>query len=328
MARSIPIQHIRQDSGFTLIELLVVIGISGILLMMLLPSVQAARESARCISCVSNMRQIGLAVVQYERIHNSYPPSNVAIEPFELHNVLTFLLPYVEQSRLYDRYDFNQPWYFNGTYYEGSDPVCCKNGYVSSNQIPVFQCPSAPAPDLVTYTVMPTGTYGTTDYAVCAEIGISGEARQLLLSSEVIKEDQRLLGILRPIYGNRPSVVDETLKASDVKDGASFTFLFTEDAGRPEYYSLDGRPSTAAAENFVTGAAWADRDTEYRISDACFGRLMNCHNENELFSFHPDRAVFAFADGSVRILHNDIDLAVFAALITPNGGETVEENQF
>src|SRR3990167_6687593 len=91
----------RRRPGFTLVELLVVIAVIGILLALLLPAVQAARESARRSQCGNHLKQIGLGILNYESTHRVFPPTFTRGPD---HNLLTFLLPYVEQQAVYANY--------------------------------------------------------------------------------------------------------------------------------------------------------------------------------------------------------------------------------
>ena len=118
--------------GFTLVELLVVIAIIGVLVALLLPAVQAAREAARRASCVNNLRQIGLALLNYETQLGEFPPGLVGWEGDEWmgHPAFLSLLPFMEQVNLRAQFDLKRRWI---------DPV---NQGVASSQIPSYQCAS------------------------------------------------------------------------------------------------------------------------------------------------------------------------------------------
>ncbi len=315
----------KSRTGFTLVELLVVIAIIGILIALLLPAVQAAREAARRMNCINNMKQLGLATVQYEETFKSYPPSYVdfTASRYPVHNVWVYILPFIELNDIYDRYDFNCEWYRTGPYSNalGSGNSC--NGELAKEKIAAFRCPSSPGPSTVG-----TNQYGVADYAVCRAVSTSsGNAWTFLKNMGVYRAgDTRPEGVIRPIYKSGADIVDRTISVDDIKDGTSYTYLYTEDAGRPEFYANDGRPTPS---NAITGGAWADRHTEYVIHHECHGgQMMNCHNNNEIFSFHPGGCVFPFADGSVQFLVNEIDPKTFISLMTPDGGEVIDRSQY
>jgi len=145
----------RGKSGFTLIELLVVIAIIAILVALLLPAVQQAREAARRTSCKSQLKQLGLALQNYHDVHSVFPigegfagtvaqfsPTDCAGSPKRAPWTV-LILPYLEQGALYDSFNFSLQ--FRGIYNE--QPTTGVN-FVASNQIvPVYHCPSFPAPD-------------------------------------------------------------------------------------------------------------------------------------------------------------------------------------
>src|SRR5688572_6911655 len=145
--------------GFTLVELLVVIAIIGILVALLLPAIQAAREAARRIQCTNNMKQIGLAILNYESAKKELPlaytpnypstqlsglcstagvgfrnPDNKLAEHF----VLTFILPYMEQQTIYDRIDLKKHWHDTTNNGKGTT-----NRAATSVDIADFLCPTA-----------------------------------------------------------------------------------------------------------------------------------------------------------------------------------------
>lgn len=120
--------------GFTLIELLVVIAIIGLLIALLLPAVQQAREAARRSQCRNNLKQLGLALHNYHDTHSAFPPGVVAADgdlANGMHSAFTLLLPQLEQANTYNQYNFGVPW---------KDPV---NKSAAGTALSSLLCPSS-----------------------------------------------------------------------------------------------------------------------------------------------------------------------------------------
>ena len=132
-------------TGFTLVELLVVIAIIGILIALLLPAVQAAREAARRSQCVNNLKQIGLAYHLYENTNKALPPGYLS-NPATAVGWGIFILPFLEQNPLYNQYNFSAPFYYSNLAYG------INNQAVANTQLTVFQCPSTRSRGPYTYT--------------------------------------------------------------------------------------------------------------------------------------------------------------------------------
>jgi prepilin-type N-terminal cleavage/methylation domain-containing protein len=282
-------------SGFTLVELLVAIAIIGVLVSMLLPAVQAAREAARRAQCSSNLRQIGLAILQYENSNRVFPPAYTRIPQ---HNMLTFILPYVEQEAIYDRYQFHLHW------------SAIQNRPATQTDIAVFVCPSAPG-----------GRQYVTDYATCEDF--MPVVKSLLVARGVPPRhnwENLFRAKLLPSYPNaRPT------RMADVTDGLSNTFMLFEDAGRPEKWvdSRRGDPSVSPVEP-ISGARWADDEVEFWVHSVCgTTQMINCSNTNEIYSFHPGGAEFLYGDGSVRFHPETIHPDAFVSLFTRAAGDVV-----
>jgi len=167
----------KSHRGFTLVELLVVIAIIGVLVALLLPAIQAAREAARRSQCVNNLKQFGLALQNYHGVHEGFPPggmmpvlAGIAFTGFASAN--TMLLPYLEQSALYDRYQSTAP--LPGSPEEAVNqrvaPWKNQSAEVSAAVVPGFNCPSTSEENPFTHPVIGTlpgvsnSVYGTTDY--------------------------------------------------------------------------------------------------------------------------------------------------------------------
>ena len=157
-----------QRRGFTLVELLVVIAIIGILIALLLPAVQAAREAARRAQCANNLKQIGLAALQYHDVHQHLPPG-IGYYPTTSHGVFGtsffHLLPYLEEGNLFDRslgsVPFPPPVGPTMVHYPG-------NNNVYSQPVPAFLCPSDPSVEPGGVVTVDGITWGASCYASSA----------------------------------------------------------------------------------------------------------------------------------------------------------------
>lgn len=140
-----------RNNGFTLVELLVVIAIIGILVGLLLPAVQAAREAARRMQCSNNLKQIGLAILNYESAYRAFPMGSDSTG----FSAQARLLPFMEQANLHDLIDYRLKPYL------GSGPNTFPNPAlvdVYPKVIPSYLCPSDPAPTILS-TVVNNQTY-------------------------------------------------------------------------------------------------------------------------------------------------------------------------
>jgi len=167
-------QRVRR--GFTLIELLVVIAIIGVLIALLLPAVQAAREAARRSQCVNNLKQLGLAVHNYlSNNTDTFPPAHVdGVQNFSAH---ARLLPFLEQTTIFNACNFNLPSRWDG--YRGNDGLSAPQypdegmnfqATAATTQIKSFLCPSDPNPGSTDgFTVNGTfRNYGNNNYGINA----------------------------------------------------------------------------------------------------------------------------------------------------------------
>ena len=290
--------------GFTLVELLVVIAIIGILIGMTLPAVQMVRESARRTSCMNNVRQIGLALLNYEAAMGSLPAGYQKNGSW-----LTQILPHLEQKNLYDIYDFNKPWGH------------ADNATAISTRVPTFVCPSTPNPERL--DKLPSGRLAAcSDY--CA---IGGVSIKFYLAGYA------------DLIGSRAGAMQwkKRVELRDVRDGLSNTLVVAEDAGRPIHYVWggigpdnvnNGGPNINVVNGRVDGAAWASWQNFIAVhgftNDGLYvpgPNVINCTNNNEVYGFHPGVVVGLFLDGSVRAISESTDPQTFANMITRNGND-------
>jgi prepilin-type N-terminal cleavage/methylation domain-containing protein/prepilin-type processing-associated H-X9-DG protein len=299
-------------SGFTLIELLVVIAILAVLIGLLLPAVQKVREAASRIRCANNLKQLGLALHNFENARGHFPPG-AQRTPVE-HGVFPFLLPYLEQPALANQYRWDVPF---------NDPA---NQPTAVAHLRVLQCPSAEPDRLVTEVEFPL-TWSGGRKSACADYnGIRwmdvGLATPPLNLIDNLGTDQRAYeGVLTR---------DLMPRLADIPDGSSNTIVLAEAAGRPKLWQMGrlvpGTPTAGAhwpGPGLLQGRGWAPDRADHLGPCA-----INCTNQGEVYSFHPGGANVLMADGSAHFLKAAIDIRVFARLVTRAGGEVVSAGDY
>ena len=281
--------------AFTLVELLVVIAIIGVIVALLLPAIGAAREAARRVSCASNMRQIGLATLNYESARRSFPPAH--IDTPRRHSGFAFILPYMEEQAIYDQYDFKQHW------------SAVANRPATQTTIPTFVCPS-----------VGEAREWFTDYAICSRMSdATGDAYRTMLDRKLIQPRTNTFDDNGANRVDLRSILrrDEYVPRRKILDGLSHTFMIFECGGRPNRF-VNGQLQAGASP--VTGARWADPANHFWLHNY---PMVNFNNNNEIYSFHAGGVNLVFGDASVRFIAETIDPEVFVAQFTANGGEAV-----
>ncbi|HTQ38571.1 MAG TPA: DUF1559 domain-containing protein, partial [Pirellulales bacterium] len=326
--------------GFTLVELLVVIAIIGILIAILLPAVQAAREAARRAECINNLRQIGLALMNYEGAKKSFPYSRTDINlndsskhtvpdrpggPSNDQSWTTLILPFIEEKGINTEYNYNKSWFDNVP--DPSNPNVLTNLAVVSQSIQMYLCPTTEPGrvDLTfTSTVKPAaGDYGCVNGIKKPFYGYFSTQ----LGIYPVEGRPPVVGVLNK-YDDGNNVLVSRCKIKDITDGTSKTLMVAEDAGRPNHYQF-GKDTGQLIPVTDGGTGWADPDNSGSLSGYQYNGVkggpivMNADNDSEVYSFHVGGAQFCFADGSAHFLRETIDPLVYKALVTRAGGETV-----
>lgn len=291
--------------AFTLVELLVVIAIIGILVGVLLPAVQAARESARRMQCQNNLKQQGLAFLNFESTNKAFPPRRHTTSP--KHGWGPYLLSYMEQKPLGDAYDLEQDFY---------SP---QNQPLIRIPLSVFQCPSTPGERLITIIDQannPTGAVGAaSDYFTANSVDAYWwPAAQRAAAADTV---------------NCPALKDnEYQPLASITDGLSNTLLVAEFAGRPSHWIKRRRQPTNAGLRWANWwGPWAAYNSSIFKTWSADGQspgdpcTVNCNNNWGIYAFHPSGANILLCDGSVHFISESLDRDVFAGLVTKAGHE-------
>lgn len=324
----------KRAGGFTLVELLVVIAIIGVLVAMLLPAVQSARESARRASCSNNLRQLGIAAQNFHSSQNAFPagadskaspdfPGN----PWNFYRWSTFayLAPYLEESNVVDALDLNVPLYGPG------NAVTARNAYGVALRIGLFLCPSDDGHNI-------SVQFGPLNYAACTGSGINGGS---------------------PIKADGICYTNSRTRMSQITDGASHTVLMSESILGPhngsavlkdpqfDYKFALAAPLTDNICNLTPqwniqdgrGFAWVNGEfrcglynhyyTPNQNVPDCLGTLIGgtletiytAHGWRAARSMHSGGVNVLLVDGSVRFFEDRVDPPVWRALSTRKGNE-------
>ncbi len=291
----------RSLHGFTLIELLVVITIIGILIALLLPAVQAAREAARRLQCSNNFKQIGLALLNYESARGSFPPAMIYIDSprwFVSPTWSAFILPFMESTSLYEQYNYSQGFSSPGDgFVVYGEPT---NVLVGGYRIASYVCPSDPQDE-----ILDMGTRGNGGRILWWKTNAGGVA-----DSYSAWESSQLYDI--PIRNGDGMMLNrKAIQISDVKDGTSNTLFVGE--------------VTGAGAGSKTGRSWSHfgaYTTYFGINgpgtipgDGSYNQMLN----DGFSSYHPGGCHFLMVDGSVSFLSQNVAYNVLTALATRNG---------
>ncbi len=312
----------RARRGFTLIELLVVIAIIAILIGLLLPAVQKVREAAARSTCQNNLKQLGLALHNYESSYG-YLPSSIrpaGNTPLPRVSWLIPTLAYIEQDNLRRNYDLNSTW------------SSANNLPITVQKIKTLNCPSTANaerkdgdPQTNAWDIV-----AVTDYAA-----ITGVA--------AFNTTVNGTGALQPGILQKNQTPGNRLLA--VTDGLSNTVAVVESAGRPQIFR-NGKPYGTVPANKVNGGGWARPASDMEFQGSSTDGInyngpcaVGCTNgfdftsypmnpygtegTGEAYSFHTGGVNALFGDGSVRFIRSTVTAPTYAALVTRANGESV-----
>ncbi len=287
-----------RSRGFTLIELLVVIAIIGILVALLLPAMQAAREAARRVSCVNNLKQIGLAMHQHNDAYKRLPPA-VPEDHAYTNSAFVWCLPFIEEGNIYGQYDFSV------------GPNDGTNAELTSRSLSVFLCPSM-------NTLDGSRPPGMASYGICTGSGSSRFPVAIATGKPDPKNHNG--AIIDPIRGKT------SLAKISTADGTSQTFLAGElDYGLVNYHERTGGTGTTAGG--TTQWAFAYPGVTWCSTVGVFNsdRLVTGFLEWETFrSEHPAGVNMLFCDGSVRLMPSDTNEVTLDSMAARNDGNVID----
>jgi prepilin-type N-terminal cleavage/methylation domain-containing protein len=314
-------RRIAVRSGFTLVELLVVIAIIGVLIALLLPAVQAAREAARRTHCANNLKQIGIALHNYHDVLLSFPPGNITDGTCcSALSHITWplsILSYIEGQNLGDRYNVNLP------------NENAANAFVRTQRVAVYECPGDIHKGRIYRPASGPGSgldYATGSYRGMGGVGwqFNGEPlyRRQWDSSDILSvECPRIRkGVLHWIgkVNNQPNEYT-CERIATITDGTSNTLMV-------------GEYTTKTTERRTT--FWAYAYTSFALSNATpdsltlipdFARCATRGDDNPCKrawgSFHPGIVQFVRCDGSVSNISTTINLTTYLGMATIGGGE-------
>lgn len=333
-----------QPRGFTLIELLVVIAIIGVLIALLLPAVQAAREAARRAQCVNNLKQIGIALHNYHDSHSTFPLSRTiriaggVVSISRAYSPHSQLLPYMEQKPIYDAINFNLTWNPDTTLggYDG-------NATARATSVATFLCPSDGQSEV------PAG-YGGNNYR-------ANEGSMFLFGFGSDSDPTGVNNACPPPNGL--FFCNKTKGIRDMRDGTSNTAVFSEHIKGDFSQAI----ATDRADTFNPGIYPADldhaiqicRDMDWRdltkqgVSDVGAPWIYGYHSTTDYYhvgppnsrscmfpplriattanSDHPGGVNVLFGDGSVKFVKDSIALNTWRSIGSRNLGEAVSADQ-
>ena len=321
----------RSRSAFTLVELLVVIAIIGILVALLLPAVQAAREAARRMSCQNNNKQLGLALHNFHDTFKHFPagaqndvlpvPIPTPIAYIRGTSWLTFILPQIEQQAIYNSYNFAVAYNTAANY------------AVGGNEIKAFKCPSGNnlrsgngaevfgTNNLACHTTHYYGVMGPSSRTSPSVVVFGGVTYNYVVGNPTANDAYATDGVLGQYRDTTGSVTTGHFGSiAEITDGTSNTMMVGERSMfLPPGQANDFRAWTRGNN----GGSGATKNVTYPIGSTHYNGSNN-FNDISFGSSHPGGCNFVLGDASVRFMSKTIDFGLYRALASVRHGEVAQ----
>ncbi len=342
-----------QNRGFTLIELLVVIAIIAVLIALLLPAVQAAREAARRAQCINNLKQLGLATLNFESTYSTLPPKGQLLQAPDLNvdaqaaipnvsaSYITLLLPYMEQSNVYNQINLSQATSNTANFppATGSNAQHSGTNSVYSIAISSLLCPSSPGPATINYYNAYWGPYGDGGGDVCTPGAPAPSGNVQNLNPPPVQTWGRIDYFPIPglhntalqAAGMSPTYIANVgegkdsgtitgpqitgiIRLASITDGTSNTLMVSESGSKPIGYNgfrqiyrseVDGLPVDGVIEPVSSaGGAWADTFNYSSLAGAQ-GRQNGIRGGTCMVNCTSNNEIYSFHPGGANALFVD-----------------------
>ncbi|QDU60328.1 hypothetical protein Pan216_11670 [Planctomycetes bacterium Pan216] len=309
----------KRSLGFTLVELLVVIAIIGVLVSLLLPAVQQAREAARRSQCTNQMRQLGVALQGYHEAHGTLPPGQVSNRSHTTSGTCfsvtqqtayapwsVLVLPFLDQTALYDRFNFERR-FTSRKDHVGSAP----NSDLFNEHLGIYQCPTYPSGELEVFS--------STYYAVMG--GALTHADGSLAGTNDEGFVCTASGDTRGFSNNGVLYLNSRVRMSDISDGTSKVFMVSESRN----VQVDTKSPGWASSLSIDGAWPYPIGLSSAIDPINSATANNVVRSSRGFgSYHQGGCNVVMADGSTHFLSENMDTFVYRKLGIRDDGQPLE----